>query len=187
MAYFSLPPEAGNDNPQRDSSRGPLLSELRTALIRSFRFSVRAANTNLRGTSATKLVLGFGPLLGGSCGETALHQRRMRRAYVRVTIQRENSSAREIPSLRILELRVVRFIPSSTAALATTPLASRRARRMASLSAAASVTPLAFLVVAEATGFLSSVSETFNTGPGERITALSIMFSNSRTFPGQCQ
>ena len=78
-------------------------------------------------------------------------------------------------------------MPSCVAALATTPLASRRARRIASLSVPARVRVFAVVRGGGGTELRNSVSGTFNTGPGDRITALSMMFSNSRTFPGQCQ
>jgi hypothetical protein len=57
----------------------------------------------------------------------------------RLNIYELNKSLREIRSLRILEFKVVRLIPSFPAAVATTPFDSRNARKMRSFSDAAQV------------------------------------------------
>ena len=97
----------------------------------------------------------------------------------------ENRSLREIRSFRIFEFKVVRFMPSFPAAVATTPFASRRARKISSLSKASKVGTLVLGTVN--TLPLSSVRGTLRTGPCERIRARSTIFSNSRTLPGQMQ
>jgi len=75
----------------------------------------------------------------------------------------ENKSPRGICSLRILEFGVVRFMPSFPAAVAMTPLASRRARKMSSLSEASRVWTLVLAI--PTAPLFSSGSGTFRTGP----------------------
>ena len=99
--------------------------------------------------------------------------------------QAANKSLQEICSLRIFEFKVVRFIPSFPAAVAMTPLASRRAPRMSSFSEASRV--WTFALGKTDAAFVKSEIETLRTAPWERIRARSITFSSSRTLPGQCQ
>src|ERR1035437_7425423 len=74
-------------------------------------------------------------------------------------------------------------MPSFSAAPAMTPLASRRAPRMSSLSEASNVWTLVLGALGRLP--LRSTSDTFRREPWERISARSITFSNSRTLPGQ--
>ncbi len=101
-------------------------------------------------------------------------------------LQFANGSRGEICSFRILEFRVVRLIPSLPAAIATTPSASRRACRMISRSDVAKVDVLSRPTGAPARG-LSSAAGTLSVVPWVKISALSTIFSGSRTFPGQCR
>ena len=94
-----------------------------------------------------------------------------------------------MPSLRILDWRVVRFIPSLDAAPAGPPRiqwVSPRARKMCSRSASSKVERLlgksieaAFVCCFNSDRGISS------SGPRERMTARSMTFCISRMLPGQ--
>ena len=95
-------------------------------------------------------------------------------------------SWREIPIFKILDCRVVRFIPSRIAAPrgpAITPLVSRSTRIMYSRSRLSSVPSLSALSRISA----NSAKGALSTRPSERMTDRSIRFSSSRTLPGHCQ
>src|SRR5271166_963113 len=88
-------------------------------------------------------------------------------------------------SLRIRYARVVRFIPSRAAAPFGPPMTqldSRMARRTCSRSASSSV--LSFELGACTVACFSSASGGRRAVPGDKITARSMKFCNSRTLPG---
>ena len=93
---------------------------------------------------------------------------------------------RAMPNFRNLEFKVLRFIPRRAAAPDGPPitqLASRRIRMMCSRATASRVD--ASTGSTGPFGALNCPTGTRNSGPLDRITARSITFSSSRTFPGQ--
>jgi hypothetical protein len=97
--------------------------------------------------------------------------------------RRGQRSLREMPSLRIMAFRVVRGNPRWVAAVLTTPPVSRSTRMICSRSTCSSVVLPAISI---ASGRISAKGAR-RLGPLERMTARSMKFSSSRTFPGQCQ
>ena len=102
-----------------------------------------------------------------------------------------------MPRRRISETNVERFIPNRTAAPfrpPTTPFVSRRIPSICWRSTSRKFVFLAFWGLVEETGvtggetdqvFCNSAIGTFRTRPRVNITARSIKFSSSRTFPRQ--
>jgi len=97
---------------------------------------------------------------------------------------RHQRSSREIPSFRISAFSVVRGIPRRAAALLTMPPASRSTRVTCSRSTCSSVlSPGGHRRIRS--DFVEGGARRF--GPPERMTALSMKFSSSRTLPGHGQ
>src|SRR5262245_36125191 len=96
-----------------------------------------------------------------------------------------DTSTRLMPSFFMREIRVVRLSPRRTAAPfgpPTRPSVSRSVRTICSRSDEADTTDP---FIAEVPS-LNSDAGTFSALPRVRITARSMKFSSSRTFPGQC-
>ena len=103
-----------------------------------------------------------------------------------LTMARPSLRTNGVFSLRIRYARVVRFIPSRAAAPPGPPMTQLDARiacRTRARSASSAVLSFEFELGRDDS--FSSVNGGRSTLPGDRITARSIKFCNSRTFPGQ--
>jgi hypothetical protein len=95
-------------------------------------------------------------------------------------------TGREIPSFFILAIKVVRFSPSRAAAPLGPPIAQLTDCSVRRIRARWESLNKPWDVGISVTGLLSEIGKKFGSTPSfDRITARSIRFWSSRTFPGQ--